>query len=126
MGRRGLEVRRIRRCSLEQRRMAVIQLGEDALHGGFAEDGGAFLDTEAVTILLHGSQFLIVQVNNLTMGAPERSLALFEIFRIRSRRALLFPCQNRLSLDNIQTGERSGRHIGSNADNFPGCKNKHF
>ena len=35
----GLEGRGIRRCSLEQRRMAVVQLGEDALHGGFAEDG---------------------------------------------------------------------------------------
>ena len=106
--------------------MAVVQLGEDALHGGFAEDGGAFLDTEAVTILLYGGQFLIVQVYDLTMNAPERDLAHLKILRIRSRRTMLFPCQNRLSLDNIQTRERSVIPHKRDTGNFPGCKNKHF
>ena len=92
-GCRGLRSRRIRRCSSEQRRMAVVKLGEDALHGGFTKDCGALFDTEAVTVLFHDGQFLIVQVDDLTMSAPERSLAHLYVFRIGNRRVLLFLCQ---------------------------------
>ena len=86
--------------------MAVVKLGEDAFHGGFTEDRGAFFDAEAVTVLFHGGQLFVVQVDDLTMGAPERSLAHLYVFRIGNRRVLLFLCQNRLSLDNKQTGRR--------------------
>lgn len=118
----GWEGRRIRRWSSEQRRMAVVQLGENALHRCLAENCGTFLDAETVTILLHGGQFLIVQVNHLTMSAPERSLAHFKIFRIRNRRTLLFPCQNCLSLEKNEPGKKRFHTLGETPTTFPVAK----
>ena len=118
----GWEGRRIRCCPLEQRRMAVVQLGENALHRCLAENCGTFLDTETVTILLYGGQFLIVQVNHLTMSAPEGSLAHFKIFRIRNRRTLLFPCQNCLSLEKNEPGKKRFHTLGETPTTFPVAK----
>lgn len=118
----GWEGRRIRRWSSEQRRMAVVQLGENALHRCLAENCGTFLDAETVTILLYGGQFLIVQVNHLTMSAPEGSLAHFKIFRIRNRRTLLFPCQNCLSLEKNEPGKKRFHTLGETPTTFPVAK----
>lgn len=52
--------------------MAVIQLRENPLHRCLAEDGRTFLDPETVTVLLDGSHLLVVQVDDLSMNAPER------------------------------------------------------
>lgn len=74
--------------------MAVVELGEDPGHGGFAEEGGTLLDAETGAIFLNGSQFLVVQVDDLSVRATERGSALFEIIRIRCRSVLFFSCQN--------------------------------
>ena len=74
--------------------MAVVELGENPGHGGFAEEGGTLLDAETGAIFLNGSQFLVVQVDDLSVRATERGSALFEIIRIRCRSVLFFSCQN--------------------------------
>ncbi len=74
--------------------MAVVELGEDSCHRGFAEQGGTLLDSEPGAIFLNGSQFLVVQVDDLSVRATERGSALFEIIRIRCRSVLFFSCQN--------------------------------
>ena len=80
----------------EESRMTVVQLGKDPLHGGFTEYGGTILYAKAVAIFLNSSHLLIIQVDDLPMNTAERSSAHFNIFRIRYRRGLLFPCQSRL------------------------------
>lgn len=74
--------------------MAVVKLGEDPGHGGFAEEGGTLLDAETDAIFLDCCQFLVVQVDDLSMRATERCSALLKIIRIRCRSVLFFSCQN--------------------------------
>ena len=74
--------------------MTVVELGEDPGHCGFAEQGGTLLDAETGTIFPDNSQFLVVQVDNLSVRATERGSALFEIIRIGCRSVLFISCQN--------------------------------
>ena len=61
---------------------------------GFAEEGGTLLDAETDAIFLDCCQFLVVQVDDLSMRATERCSALLKIIRIRCRSVLFFSCQN--------------------------------
>lgn len=69
----------------EQRRMTVIELRENPLHRSLAEQRRAFLDTETVAVLLYSGHFFIIQIDDLPMDTPERSLPLLDVLRIGSR-----------------------------------------
>lgn len=78
--------------------MAVIELRENPLHGGLAEDCRTLLDSKTVTILLDGSHLLIIQVDDLPMNSPKGSTVHLKIVGIRGRSLLFFSCQNLLVL----------------------------
>lgn len=51
---------------LEKGRMVLVELGEDMLHGGFADKGGAGVDAELAAILVNGRNFLFVKEYGFT------------------------------------------------------------
>ncbi len=77
--------------------MIVIQFREDFLHDGLAEEGGLCADAELVTILLDGSHFAVIQIDDLSVLADKGLLLLLDVFRIDSRPAyFLLACHCRI------------------------------
>ena len=65
--------------------MVFAEFGEDLLHDGVTEEGGAVLDTEAAAVFLDGGNFLVVEVDGLAVAAEEGEALLFEEVGIDTR-----------------------------------------
>ena len=74
--------------------MAVGQLREDSLHSSFPEYGRTGLDSETFAVFLDCGHFAVIEVDNLSVAAPERLPALLENVRFDRRHLLLLPGQN--------------------------------
>ena len=69
--------------------MVLVQHGEHPLHYGLAEHRGLVLDLELLAVFVNGSQFPVVQIDDLPVRMPQRGLLLLQVLGIDISRGFL-------------------------------------
>ena len=73
----------------KQRRMVLVQHGEHPLHYGLTEHCGLMLDLELLAVFVNGSQFPVIQIDDVPVRTPQRGLLLLQVFGIDISRVFL-------------------------------------
>ena len=79
--------------------MTVGQLRKDQLHRSFPENSRTGLNIESVAVFLDCGHFVIIEVDYLTVAAPECLPALLEDVRIDCRNRFFLSGQNCLRFE---------------------------
>ena len=62
--------------------MILVKDGKDTFHYGLTEHGGLVLHLELSAIFINGSQFLVIQIDGVSVRAFEGRLLLVQVVRI--------------------------------------------